>query len=113
MGRYKIFPAIVLGAVVVFEVFAWAQRLSRPNESPQARDLAEARARDLDKRFVDALITRYRDTLALAEEESRNGHDPELRRLASSLLEARRRDLAHLMSIRTAGKASPPAGAVR
>jgi len=113
MGRNKIFPAILLGGVFIFEVFGYVQRLSPANEGARVRDIVEARARDLDKRFVDALITRYRDTLVLAEEESRNGHDPELRRLAGSLLEARRRDLAHLIAIRTAEQASPPAGAAR
>jgi len=113
MGRNKILPAVLFCSVVVFEVFGYAQRLGFTNEGVRARDIAEARARDLDERFVDALIERYRDTLVLAEEESRNGHNPELRRLAGSLLETRRRDLVHLMAIRTAGQAVPPANSVR
>jgi uncharacterized protein (DUF305 family) len=113
MRRTRIVPAALLGTVVIFEAFGYAQRLSSPNDGARVHDIVEARARDLDARFVDALISRYRDTLVLAEEESRAGHDPELRRLATSLLETRRRDLAHLMAIRTAEKTVPATGAVR
>ena len=113
MGRSKIFPAVLFGAAVVFEIFGYVQRLSHTNEGARVRDIAEARARDLDRRFVDALIERYRDTLVLAEEESRNGHSSELRRLAGSLVETRRRDLEHLMAIRTAEQVVLPSGSPR
>lgn len=113
MRRSRVVPAVLLGAVVVFEAFGYAQRLGLSTGRPGAGDAVEARARDLDERFVETLIIRYRDTLALAEEESRAGRDPELRRLATSLLETRRRDLAHLMARRTADRTPPPAGAVK
>lgn len=113
MGRNKIVPAVLTGAAVLFVAFGYVQRLGHSNDGARIRDIAEARARDLDRRFVDALIERYRDTLVLAEEESRNGHSPELRRLAGSLLETRRRDLEHLMAIRTAEQVVPAAGSAR
>ncbi|MDK9695431.1 MAG: DUF305 domain-containing protein [Siculibacillus sp.] len=102
----RIFPAVLTGAVVIFVGIGYAQRLGYIDGGARPGATAVTKAMELDRRFVDALIERYLDTMALAEEESRDGHNPELRRLAASLVEARKRELAQLMAIRTTAETS-------
>jgi uncharacterized protein (DUF305 family) len=102
--QWRRFVAVILtSAAVIFVVIGHAERLGisrdrRPDPTEEVR-----RGRELDKKFVDALISRYQDTMAIAEEESRNGHNKHLKRLAASLIEMRKRELAQLTTIRDGG----------
>lgn len=93
-------------AVAAFEAYGFAEKLGYIRHPERERIEAIRRARDLDRRFVDALISGYQDTMEIAEEVSRNGRNPNLKRLAVSLIETRKKDLAYLMSIRDAGTGS-------
>ncbi|WP_165498161.1 DUF305 domain-containing protein [Siculibacillus lacustris] len=84
--------AAIIASLLAMEGMHFAQMWGTP--APVAvRDPA---GRELDRQFVQALISRYKDTLALADKERVQGHNPELRRLAEALVEARRRELASI-----------------
>lgn len=59
--------------------------------------------RDVDSKLVDALISRYQETVSLAEIVKLKGSNPELRRLADGVIESRKRDLASLQKFRAVG----------
>lgn len=59
--------------------------------------------RDVDSKLVDALISRYQETVSMAEIVKLKGSNPELRRLADGVIESRKRDLASLQKLRAVG----------
>lgn len=95
MTKKDVLAAAIIGSLLTLEgvhvVRFWQESPMMP--AVVARDQA---GRELDRQFVQALISRYRDTLQLAEKERQAGHNPELRRLADALVEARHRDIASL-----------------
>jgi uncharacterized protein (DUF305 family) len=95
MMKKDVLAAAIIGCLLTLEgvhvVRFWQESPMMP--AVVARDPA---GRELDRQFVHSLISRYKDTLQLAEKESVSGHNPELRRLAAALVEARRRDIASL-----------------
>lgn len=109
----RVFVVALVGAIATFEAYGFAEKLGYVRDPVRERAEAVQRARELDRRFVDALISRYQDTLVIAEEESRNGHNKNLKRLAASLIEARKREMAQLIAIRDGGPASDDAPPTR
>lgn len=112
MAKKDLAFGVILGLVLLLEVAGSAERMG------YLRNLGSVSAeravgRDLDRQFVEALITRYKDTLSLAERERLNGHNPELRKLADALVEARRLDLNSLMRFAVTDGADIPVAKAR
>lgn len=99
----RVVAVAIFAAVASFEGYGFAEKLGYVRNPERERAEAVRRGRELDRRFVDALISGYQDTLVIAEEVSRNGRNPNLKRLATSLIETRKQDIAYLQSIRDAG----------
>ena len=96
MARREIAYAAIFSAALLINVVGFAERIGTARTPAAGRSAEAVVGRDLDRRFVDALISRYEDTVTLAERERTHGHDPELRRLAGALVEARKNDLHSL-----------------
>lgn len=99
----RVVAVALFATVATFEAYGFAERFGYLSSPERERAEALRRARDLDRRFVDALISGCQDTLAIAEEVSRNGRNKNLKRLATSLIETRKQDIAQLKSIRDSG----------
>lgn len=95
MRKKDVLAVAIIGCLLTLEGLHLAQYWQGSGKVSvvTTRDTA---GRELDRQFVQALISRYRDTVQLAEKESQVGHNPDLRRLAAAIVEARRRDLASI-----------------
>lgn len=102
MQTKNIVIAAIIGSAALLEVYHFTSTLRSSDGEEETVSVQGRNGRDLDRLFVEALITRYKDTMVLAEAERLRGHNPELRRLAAALVEARRKDLDTLMRIDTA-----------
>lgn len=103
---------LIIGVLMIMEGAHVVEKWQSPPPPTAAEIEARKIGRELDRRFVEALILRYKDTVQLAEEESRNGRNPELRRLAAALVEARRNDLDSLMKLAASQKSEDQAPSV-
>ena len=110
MRTRNIVVAAIIGSAALIEVHHFTRMLSAPDVDDEIAWVHTHRGRELDRLFVEALITRYKDTMVLAEAERLRGHNPDLRKLAAALVESRRKDLDALLRIDTADNGVPPGG---
>lgn len=103
---------VILAAILAVEVAGYAEKTWR-TVAPTLPAVAQTAADgEIDRRFVEALASRYRDTITLAERERTHGRNPELRKLATALLEARRHELDSLLRIAGADTGVPTSAPV-
>ncbi len=107
MRTRNIVIAAIIGSVALIEVHHFTKQFATPDVDDETAWVVTHKGRDLDRLFVEALISRYEDTLVLAEAERQRGHNPELRKLAAALLESRRKDLDALRRFDTADSGIP------
>lgn len=102
MDNKKKVVLAILGLALAVDVAGYAERVWHPRTTKTAAE--RAYGKELDRQFVEALITRYQDTMALAEQQKLHGHNPELKKLAGAILEARRHDLDSLLQVARADR---------
>jgi uncharacterized protein (DUF305 family) len=96
MTKKDVLAATIIGCLLTLEgvhaAYYWQE---------SSRKATVMAGKELDRQFVESLISRYKDTLVLAEKQRVSGHNPELKRLAEAIVEQRRRDLSSLEKFAT------------